>query len=124
MHNFEFSDRSVSRFHRFESECGLDQTFELVVVGLDYIVAIFDLSMLHSARKLALAFERRDHLSISGSFKCRSRRHASFLAIRSGARPSTDNFRLLEPSVAPCGRPLCGREELHVPSSFLPVRDS
>jgi hypothetical protein len=37
-------------------------------VVLLHIVAIFDLSMLHSVRKLALAFERRDRLSISGSF--------------------------------------------------------
>ena len=68
MHNLESSDGGVSRFHRFESECGLDQTFELAVVGPDYIVAKFDLSMLHSVRKLALAFERLDRLSISRSF--------------------------------------------------------
>ena len=42
VHDLESSDGGVSRFHRFESECGLDQRFELAVVGLDYIVAIFD----------------------------------------------------------------------------------
>ena len=53
VHHFEASDRSVSCLHRLEAERRLDPTLEFAVIGLDDVVAIFDLSMLHSVRKLA-----------------------------------------------------------------------
>jgi hypothetical protein len=45
VHHFEASERSVSCLHRLEAERRLDPTFEFAVVGLDDVVAIFDLSM-------------------------------------------------------------------------------
>jgi hypothetical protein len=66
VHHFEASDRRVSSLHRLEPECRLDPTFELAVVGLDDVIAIFDLSIRNSVWKLTLAFERRECLSVPG----------------------------------------------------------
>ena len=67
MHQLKSFDGSVSRLHRLEPKRGFDPAFQFAVIGLNHIVVVFDLAMLCSVRKYALAFERSDGLSVSGS---------------------------------------------------------
>jgi len=55
MHQLESFDGSVSRFHRLEPQRRFDPTFQFAVIGLNNIVAVFDLAMFQLISKFAFS---------------------------------------------------------------------
>jgi hypothetical protein len=65
-HDLEALDRGVGCRHRFETTHGLDQQFELAMVGLEHVVQVFYLPVFGFQGELPFSFQLGDCDAVAG----------------------------------------------------------
>ena len=69
-HDLETLDRRIGCFQALETTHRFDQLLEFAVIGIDHIVQIFHLTVLHRVRKLTLFLEFPNRGPIGRSLVC------------------------------------------------------